>query len=66
MGTADKDILYKVAYDEAVRALSEQQGTIDSFRTRAGLCSRPPQLLRRFSVLRHSNMGIQISLSGWR
>lgn len=37
MGNADKDILYKVAYDEAVRALSEQQGVIDSFRTRAGL-----------------------------
>jgi hypothetical protein len=37
VGTADKNILYKVAYDEAVRALSEQQGVIDSFRTRAGL-----------------------------
>ncbi len=34
---ADKDILYKVAYGEAVRALSEQQVAIDSFRTRAGL-----------------------------
>jgi hypothetical protein len=34
---ADKDILYRVAYDEAVRALSEQQGAIESFRTRAGL-----------------------------
>jgi len=32
-----KDTLYKVAYDEAVRALSEQQAVIDSFRTRAGL-----------------------------
>jgi hypothetical protein len=29
--------LYKVAYDEAVRALSEQQAVIDSFRARAGL-----------------------------
>ena len=37
MGLADKDILYKVAYDEAVRALSEQQGVIDSLRTRAGI-----------------------------
>ncbi|HET9593694.1 MAG TPA: hypothetical protein VFP17_12345 [Solirubrobacterales bacterium] len=35
--SADKDILYKVAYDEAVRALSEQQSAADSFRTRAGL-----------------------------
>jgi hypothetical protein len=31
------DLLYKVAYDEAVRALSEQQAAIDSFRNRAGL-----------------------------
>jgi hypothetical protein len=31
------DSLYKVAYDEGVRALSEQQAVIDSFRTRAGL-----------------------------
>lgn len=30
-------LLYKVAYDEAVRALSEQQAVIDSFRNRAGL-----------------------------
>lgn len=34
---ADKDILYRIAYEEAVRALSEQQAVIDSFRTRAGL-----------------------------
>src|SRR4051794_40202256 len=32
-----KDLLYKVAYDEAVRALSEQQVVIESFRSRAGL-----------------------------
>ncbi len=31
------DLLYKVAYDEAVRALSEQQEAIVSFHTRAGL-----------------------------
>jgi hypothetical protein len=37
MGDADKDIPYKLAYEEAVRALSQQQGIIDSFRTRAGL-----------------------------
>jgi hypothetical protein len=28
---------YGISYEEAVRALSEQQGVIDSFRTRAGL-----------------------------
>jgi hypothetical protein len=32
-----KDLLYKVAYDEAVRALSEQQAIVESFRARAGL-----------------------------
>lgn len=32
-----KELLYEVAYDEAVRALSEQQAAIDSFRNRAGL-----------------------------
>lgn len=31
------DLLYKVAYDEAVRALSEQQQAIESFHARAGL-----------------------------
>ena len=37
MGSADKDILYRVAYDEAVRALSEQQVVIESVRSRTGL-----------------------------
>lgn len=37
MEEAGRDSSYKVAYDEAVRALSQQQGVIDSFRTRAGL-----------------------------
>ena len=34
---ASQEASYKVAYDEAVRALSQQQGMIDSMRTRAGL-----------------------------
>lgn len=37
MASADKDIRYRIAYDEAVRALSQQQSTIESLRTRAGL-----------------------------
>lgn len=37
VASADKDILYRIAYGEAIRALSEQQAVIDSFRTRAGL-----------------------------
>lgn len=32
-----KETLYKVAYDEVVRALSEQRTAIDNFRARAGL-----------------------------
>jgi hypothetical protein len=32
-----EDLLYKVAYDEAVRTLSEQQQAIDSLHARAGL-----------------------------
>jgi hypothetical protein len=32
-----KDVLYKVAYEETVRALSEQRAIVDSFRNRAGL-----------------------------
>jgi len=31
------DALYEIAYDEAVRALAEQRGIIDSLRARAGL-----------------------------
>jgi hypothetical protein len=34
---ADKELPYRIAYDEAVRALSQQQESIDSLRTRAGL-----------------------------
>lgn len=34
---ADKELPYRIAYDEAVRALSQQQTTIDSLRSRAGL-----------------------------
>lgn len=32
-----KDALYAVAYEEAVRGLSEQQQVVESFRNRAGL-----------------------------
>lgn len=31
------DLLYKVAYDEAVRALADQRAVVESLRTRAGL-----------------------------
>lgn len=34
---ADRNVLYKVAYDEAVRALSDQRLEIDSIHSRTGL-----------------------------
>jgi len=37
MADADNSLPYQIAYEEAVRALSQQQGTIESLRTRAGL-----------------------------
>lgn len=37
MSEASQDLQYRVAYDEAVRSLSQQQGVIDSLRSRAGL-----------------------------
>jgi len=36
-GEGGRGALYKVAYEETVRALSEQQMAIDSLRSRAGL-----------------------------
>jgi hypothetical protein len=36
-GEGGREALYKVAYEETVRALSEQQMAIDSLRSRAGL-----------------------------
>lgn len=37
MAPPDPDRLYEIAYDEAVRALAEQQAAIESLRSRAGL-----------------------------
>jgi hypothetical protein len=36
-GDADRDALYKVAYDEAVRALSDQRLEVDGVHSRTGL-----------------------------
>ena len=33
----DAGAVYKLAYDEAVRGLSQQQSVLESFRTRAGI-----------------------------
>jgi hypothetical protein len=61
---ADKDILYKVAYDEAVRALSEQQEAIDSFRTRAGLLLSAAAITTSFLGAQALNGG-DSNITGW-
>jgi hypothetical protein len=56
-----KDILYKVAYDEAVRALSEQQGFVDSLRNRAGLLLTAAAITTSFlgtQVLHRGDFGL--------
>lgn len=64
MTNADKDLLYKVAYDEAVRALSEQQGVIDSFRTRAGLLLSAAAITTSFLGAQALNGG-DSNLAAW-
>lgn len=53
--------LYKVAYDEAVRVLSEQQIVIDGFRSRAGLLFSAAAVATSFlatQALRGGNPGL--------
>ena len=55
-----QELLYKVAYDESVRALSEQQVTIDSLRARAGLLFSAAAVTTSFlgaEALRGSSLG---------
>jgi len=64
MAVADKGILYRVAHEEAVRALSEQQAEIDSFRTRAGLLFSSAMITTSFLVAR--SFGVDdTSLISW-
>ena len=58
------DLLYKVAYDEAVRALSEQQAEIDSFRTRSGLLLSAAAITTSFLGAQALHGG-DSSLSAW-
>jgi hypothetical protein len=60
----EKDLLYKVAYDEAVRALTEQQAVIDSFRTRAGLLLSSAAITTSFLGAQALHGG-NSSLSAW-
>jgi hypothetical protein len=61
---ADKDILYRLAYDEAVRALSAQQVVLDSFRTRAGLLLSCTAITTSFLGAQSFDGG-GLSLSSW-
>ncbi|HVD41620.1 MAG TPA: hypothetical protein VNC16_11555 [Solirubrobacterales bacterium] len=64
MAVADKDILYRVAYDEAVRALVEQQAEIESFRTRAGLLFSSTAITTSFLGAQSFGLG-DMSLASW-
>lgn len=60
------DQLYKVAYDEAVRARSEQQAVIESFRTRAGLLFSVSAIATSFlgaQALRGGRLNLSSSLA---
>lgn len=59
-----KDLLYKVAYDEAVRALVEQRGVIDSFRARAGLLFSAAAITTSF-LGAQALQGGSASLASW-
>jgi len=59
-----KELLYKVAYDEAVRARSEQQAVIESFRTRAGLLFSAAAIATSFLGAQALRDG-RLSLSSW-
>lgn len=60
---ADKDILSRIAYDEAVRALSEQQMVIDSFRNRAGLLLSSTAITTSFLGAQFLDSGL--TLTNW-
>jgi hypothetical protein len=61
-----QELLYKVAYDEAVRALSEQRVAIDNFRARAGLLFSAAVVTTSFlgsQVLRVDDRGVFTGLA---
>jgi len=59
-----KELLYKVAYDEAVRALSEQRAILDSFRTRAGMLFSAAAITASFLGAEALRGGI-LNLTSW-
>jgi hypothetical protein len=66
---SDKDALYKVAYDEAVRALSEQQAAVDSVRGHAGYLLSAAMIttsvLGTQALIRSSNPLMWAALAGF-
>jgi hypothetical protein len=59
------DLLYKVAYDEAVRALSERRAEIDSFRSRAGLLFSSAAVAASFLGSQALQGGGTANLASW-
>lgn len=64
VGNADKDILYRVAYDEAVRALARQMTLLESFRNRASILLSSAALVTSLVGSRLFD-GSSLSLFGW-
>jgi hypothetical protein len=64
VANADKDMLYQVAYDEAVRALSRQLAILDSYRARAGLLLSSTALTTSFLASRGFD-GNTLGPLGW-
>jgi hypothetical protein len=60
----DPDLVYKFAYDEAVRALVEQQSVIDGLRSRAGLLLSAAAITTSFLGARSLDPG-ELGLAGW-
>lgn len=63
---ADKELQYRIAYDEAVRALSQQQATIEGLRSRAGLLLSSAAITTSFlgaQALAEGGPGVPTSLA---
>jgi len=58
------DLLYKVAYDEAVRALAEQQEVIESFHARAGFLFSAAAITTSFLGAKALESG-DLSFASW-
>lgn len=64
MNGHDNSLVHEIAYSEAVRALSEQHGVIDSFRTRAGLLLSSAAVTTSF-LAGQAIHGGRVGVFGW-